>query len=155
MTHFELKQLRLAIGASVAQFAALLGLEGSNAADTVRKMENGSKPISGPIAKLATYLQEGVLDTRMKSVMPKFLLCDGMDDDSPAEIIMHTEYPRFFAHVVGSDNLPENSMAVQVDDIGSEWLLVTLLIDEPIDSVEPLLWEAAALLENYTSSIDE
>jgi len=49
MTPDELKAARKAMGYSLNELAWALELEGERAGEHIRKMENGSKPISGPI----------------------------------------------------------------------------------------------------------
>ena len=55
----DIKAAREAMGLSISEFADRLGLAGANAADYVRQMENGSREISGPIARLTMALLDG------------------------------------------------------------------------------------------------
>jgi len=48
MTPSEFKDIRHAIGWTVRECAHVLGLAGTNGADTVRKWERGQRPITGP-----------------------------------------------------------------------------------------------------------
>ena len=48
MTTAEFKGIRHAIGWTVRECAAALGLAGANGADTIRKWERGQRPITGP-----------------------------------------------------------------------------------------------------------
>jgi len=52
----RLKSARKALGLSDSQMAAKLGLRGANAKDDFRRMENGARPISGPVLTAAEAL---------------------------------------------------------------------------------------------------
>ena len=67
-SHFELKQLRTAIGASTADMALKLGLYGNDGPDIVRQMENGAEPIPGPMQVLARYIQQGLMRVSFQPV---------------------------------------------------------------------------------------
>jgi len=47
----EIKAARHALGMSVSEMADWLGYEGANARDSIRDMEQGRKPVSGPVAR--------------------------------------------------------------------------------------------------------
>jgi DNA-binding transcriptional regulator YiaG len=51
MTPAEFKAARHAMGMSISDLADWLGYEGPNAADSIRQMEKGAKPISGPVSR--------------------------------------------------------------------------------------------------------
>jgi len=149
LSPFELKGLRKAIGASVSRMAELLGLSGDNASDLVRKMENGSKPISGPIQRLARFMQEGVtLGNDMDRVLPRFLTCGDLMHIGGIDLdwIFHTRYPRFLA--VALDEPVEGLTCFSADNI--EWLCVAMWIDEPVDDVAGIFEECAELFAEYS-----
>jgi len=149
LSPFELKGLRKAIGASVSRMAELLGLSGDNASDLVRKMENGSKPISGPIQRLARFMQEGVtLGNDMDRVLPRFMTCGDLMPVGGIELdwVLHTRYPRFLA--VSLDDPVEELTCFTADNI--EWLCVAMWIDEPVDDVTDILEECAELFAEYS-----
>jgi len=148
MTPFELKHLRRAIGASVARMAELLGLDGDNAADSVRKMENGSRPISGPIARLAKYMQEGVAEGGMSAALPEFVICSDMADDIQLEWVFHTRYPRFLAAV--TDEPVDGTVCASLDNL--EWLSVAMWIDEPVGDPVECVTRAAVAFADYTEA---
>ena len=59
----RLKALRRATGLSVQQMADALGLTGEDSANKVRKMESGTRTISGPLLKLLElYEKQAGLD---------------------------------------------------------------------------------------------
>ena len=45
----KIETIRRALGVSMAQMAQAVGLSGINAADHLREMERGNKPVSGPM----------------------------------------------------------------------------------------------------------
>lgn len=145
-TPFELKHLRRSIGASLSRMAQLLGLSGQNNADTVRKMENGSKPISGPIQRLIKFMQEGVAEGAMNQVLPECLICSDLEGKAEHEWVLHTRYPRFLAVV--SEAPVGGLVCASADDI--EWLSVAMWIDEPVDDPHPYILRAAAAFAQYT-----
>jgi len=144
---FELKQLRKVIGASVSNMAHLLGLSGDNANDNVRKMENGNKSISGPIQRLAKYMQQGVEEGGMAQALPAFMLCSDLADEKQFEWVFHTRYPRFLAVVTPE---PIDGLDCATAD-NLEWICVAIWIDEAIE--EPLTYvnKAASLFAEYSN----
>jgi transcriptional regulator with XRE-family HTH domain len=144
---FELKLLRQSLGASLSKMAQLLGLSGSNDADTVRKMETGNKVISGPIQRLIKSMQGGVPTGVMKDALPEYLIGSDLENEKEPEWIFHTRYPRFLAVVAGAP--VDSMMCVAVDD---EWINVALWIDEPIDDPSPYIHRAAEAFAQYTDS---
>ncbi|MDH5612240.1 MAG: hypothetical protein OEY66_07280 [Gammaproteobacteria bacterium] len=113
----------------------------------MRKMENGGKPISGPIHRLAKYMQEGVADGRMSAALPEFLICDDMGGDLNIEWVFHTRYPRFLAAV--TDSPVDGTVSASLDNL--EWLSVAMWIDEPVDDAESVVVQAAAAFADYTT----
>ena len=127
--------------------AELLGLSGDNASDQVRKMENGSKPISGPIQRLAKFMQQGVAEGAMNQVLPEYMLAADLEGQIEHEWIFHTRYPRFLAVVT---EIPvDGLMCVSIDEI--EWLCVAMWIDEPVGDPLTFLQRAAAAFTQYTN----
>jgi len=56
ITPASLKAMRHARGLSTSQMAKLFGLSGSNAKDALREIEDGRRPISGPIRRVAEFM---------------------------------------------------------------------------------------------------
>lgn len=148
LSAFELKQLRKAIGVNISTMASMLGLSGDNANDHVRKMENGNKSISGPIQRLAKYMQQGTpLNVETDAIFPRFLICDDLHCEIEQEIVFHTRYPRFLATPLDEPHPGMNCVSAD----GIEWLCVFMWIDEPIgDEVDGLLEECAVVFAEYT-----
>lgn len=129
--------------------AELLGLSGEGAADTLRKVERGKKPISGPIKRLARYIQQGTeVNAEASLALPTFMLCAPLEIDSDVEWVMHTKYPRFLAPV--TEQPVEGLVCATVD--GVEWLCVALWIDEPLGDPQKLVDGAAVLFARYTAA---
>jgi transcriptional regulator with XRE-family HTH domain len=156
--HLILKRLRKQLALSLSGLAQLLGLSGDNAADMVREMENGTRPISGPIARLCRYINQGVLGD--EAVYPTFLICDGLEAAADSEIdspgiIFHTRYPRFLAWVVPSQDIEPEMIHIAIDAVGS--LAVGVWIDDPLpngeDKTMALLQEAADLFDDYNERL--
>jgi len=145
-SHFELKHLRKTIGASLPRMAELLGLSGQNAPGTVNKMELGSKPISGPIQRVARFMQEGIEEGSMSQALPPFMICTDLHGEIEMEWVFHTRYPRFLAAVTGQP--VDGLICATLDNI--EWLSVAMWIDEPVDDSVAYVKEAAAALLLYT-----
>lgn len=149
ITEFELKQLRREIGASVSEMADLFGLSGVGAADQVRKMENGSKPITGPIQRLARYMQQGIGEGEL-APLPRFLICAPMTGAQQPELVLHTRYPRFLAVV--AEHPIDELMCATADPLEVEWLAVALWIDQPLHDPLPMLKQAAAEFAAYSQA---
>jgi len=145
VSHFELKHLRKAIGASLSRMAHLLGLWGRNDDETVRRMENGDLQIPGAVQRVAKFMQEGVPESSMNKILPDYMICSDLQDNIEHEWIFHTRYPRFLA-VISKAPLP-NLPCVTVDEI--EWICVAQWIDEPVDDPEQILLRAAEALRDY------
>lgn len=157
-----LQDLRHALGISLSQMADILGLTGEGSADAVRFMESGKKPVSRPIQIILRYMQQAIDIERssqeadlIAQVLPKWLDCAELDaSDTPAEIIMHTRWPRFYG--IHIDKLPETSMQAlhhaQIpvialrQDLGLGHL-ACIFIDRPSQDPQDLLREAARLKE--------
>ena len=146
ISHFEIKQLRAEIGASVTRMAELLGLSGENAADSLRKIENGSKPISGPIQRLAKFMQQGIAEGSMSVTLPEFMICADLNSKIELEWIFHTRYPRFLAVI--TDDPVDGLICATADNI--EWLSVVMWIDEPVTDPSLYVKHAAGRCANYT-----
>ena len=58
MTPTDIKRIRKNADASVSEFAAMLGLSGENAADTVRKLESGVRAASGPVVVVLRQIEK-------------------------------------------------------------------------------------------------
>lgn len=58
MTPAHLRRIRYRLRLSLAAMARLMGLSASNGPDSMRKYETGARPISGPLARLATVADE-------------------------------------------------------------------------------------------------
>ena len=56
ITPASLKAMRHARGLSTSQMAKLFGLSGANAKDALREIEDGRRPISGPIRRVAEFM---------------------------------------------------------------------------------------------------
>lgn len=145
-SQFELKQLRSAIGASIARMAELLGLSGDKAVATVRKMENGAEPIPGSVQRVARFMQEGVATGSMSMLLPEFLIGSDLDAEIEVEWIFHTRYPRFLAAVC--DSPIDGVVCATTDQV--EWLCVAMWIDEPVGDSVALVEQAAARFALYT-----
>jgi len=115
--------LRKALGFSHTQMAAALGLGGARAIDTVREMETDRREISGAVANVARYLSQSVdvstdpaLSDSMRNVLPRFLDCTNLaDDDDGTEIVIHTQWPRFYALYPDADPLDADTRADLLD----------------------------------------
>lgn len=143
---FELKSLRRSIGASLSRMAQLIGLKGGNAADSVRQMENGNKPVSEPIQRLLKYMQTGIGFGEMDKYLPEFMLASDLSNKIESEWVFHTRYPRFLA-IVHSEPI-SGVVSSSVD--GLEWLNVSIWIDEPVSDPQELVDQAANHLYQFT-----
>lgn len=76
----DLAALRQRLGLTVPELAALLGLDGDNAADHVRAIERRARPITGPVQRLADLI--AAADERgYAQVIPRRLLyCERCED---------------------------------------------------------------------------
>jgi transcriptional regulator with XRE-family HTH domain len=166
MTADNLKTIRQALGLSVADMAAAVGLSGDNAATHIRAMEGGSKPITGPMAVLLRYMQQAVeidadsaiADLTMR-VLPRYLDCSDLEhDDGHVEIVMHTRWPRFYGLLtdeLASDDIELLQAAgvpvVEQPAAAGLGLLVVIFIDTPTSDPMPVIFEAARLKTEQAS----
>lgn len=126
VNYLDLKRYRKAIGADLAQMAAILELASCDAT-SLRRMENGVEPIPESAlrilkAKLAIWRIE-----QKAGPTPSFIIGSNMGAASTTRWIMHTQYPRFLAVVTDS---PIDGLVCATGD-GIEWLAVTQWIDQP------------------------
>ena len=157
MDRNELKAVRKLAGWSQHQIGVRLGLAEKSAARTVRGWESGDPKYSlgGPARVAATYLAQGVLNDLMKSVLPEYVLADGLPDpDAHRDLVIRLWYPRFVAvsyPAAGLKDFPEDLQRERVDPLGSEWLVAVLWMDDPIDcDTRDLLRRAVTYLELET-----
>lgn len=61
MTHTQVKSIRERAGLTQGQLATLLRIEDSR---TIRRWEDGSRAVSGPVSILLEMLDEGILPVR-------------------------------------------------------------------------------------------
>jgi transcriptional regulator with XRE-family HTH domain len=152
--------VRKAMGVSVKQMADLVGLSGPHADDRVREMEDGRRPVSGPIERVLDFMEQG-LDIGSSDLgkvilsrhQPKFVQLSGANPSEPFFGILHTQPPRFLA--VFSANLPA-PMQERLAASGLETLemptesALGLMVAVPLErfpgSVLPLMHKAAAHL---------
>lgn len=147
MSPFELKQLRHTIGASLSRMAQLLGLSGKNAADTVRKYENGNAEMTQPLQRLATYLQQGTsIGQDMDNVLPEYLFGTDIREKITLEWLFRTRYPRFLACI--TDTPIEGTLSSTADNV--EYINVSMWIDEPVEGGQIYVDEAAKLWTEYS-----
>jgi transcriptional regulator with XRE-family HTH domain len=163
MTSVPIKELRKSLGMSLTDFAAVLGLTGANAADTIRHLENGKQQPSGPITRVLSYLAQAVdIDATTQTLatparlLPKWALCRGLEPQGRVvEYLMHNEWPRFYG-VVASRLTPSELDLLVVAKIPVLPLdvelglghLVVLFIDPPAVDTSAVLNEAVRLTES-------
>lgn len=126
--------------------AELVGLTGQGSSDTIRKMENGAKEISGPIQRIAKFMQEGVADGSMEQLLPEFLTCADLSGESEVEWVFHSRYPRFLSVVTESPK--DGLVCASGDEI--EWLSVAMWMDEPVGDPYSVVMEAAVRFAKYS-----
>lgn len=105
MTPTTLKNLRRALSLNQTQMAEAIGLEGAHAWRFLDDLESGKRPITGPVARVCAYLAQGAdvaddpaLSDSVRALIPRFLDCSNLaDDDDGTEIVLHTQWPRFYA----------------------------------------------------------
>lgn len=139
MTPAEIREARRALGLTQADLAAALGIA---ARETVLGWETGKKPITGPAARLLTYMTQGCLDDRMKAILPEHAFADG----GPVELVYRNWRPRFVAAVTDA---PMTDDAMQGPT--GEWLNVILWIDDP---TAPPGWDADDLLRRAVTALE-
>ncbi|GAB4223522.1 MAG: hypothetical protein Tsb005_18920 [Gammaproteobacteria bacterium] len=153
----QLKRLRKQLGFSRAQMADALGLSGPLGETTVQKMENGTEPITGPIQKLISYLNQTIAGD--EHALPEFISGQSLDSladgETDHEVIFHTRYPRFLAWVLDNSELEEGMTGIKIDFMES--LVIGMWIDDP-DIVEQhdvlnKLQKAATLMQKWNENI--
>lgn len=164
MTPDDVRAIREALGLSVGRMAELLGLGGARAADTLREIERGARPVNGTTTRLLMYIQQGLdleLDARehdlTAQVLPRWLDCADLESDAGAEIVAHTRYPRFYALFLEALEKDEVRRGLEgadapvdvVEFSAGSGLPPALIVwlDEPVAPTGPLLAELRALKE--------
>jgi transcriptional regulator with XRE-family HTH domain len=159
----KLRATRLAIGASYRDMADLVGLAGANANDRLIEMEEGKRPVSGPMERALDYISQGVdLDggdlgnAIMARYLPDFVeltLPAGQAGDDDFEALLHTRYPRFFA--VFTELLPapmrerlanEDLEQLEMPESTGLGKMVAIPLDRHHGSLKPLMAIAAKLV---------
>lgn len=151
MTPVELKNLRKALALNQSQMADALGFEGEHAWRFLNDLETGKRPITGPVARVCQYLAQGAdiavdvnLSDGLREMLPRFLDCSNLDDsDDGTEIVLHTQWPRFYALYPDID-WPEEMRQQLINagiplipmplEIGGGHLII-VWIDPPIESI--------------------
>lgn len=156
----KIETIRRALGVSMAQMAQAVGLSGINAADHLREMERGNKPVSGPMQIVLKYMQQSVeidesaelADLTMR-VLPRFLDCSNLADDGDGvEIIMHTRWPRFYGLLIDDIEAEDQAVlenggvtVIEMDEQAGLGYLIVIFIDNPITDPGPVIAEAVRL----------
>jgi hypothetical protein len=143
--------------------ADLVGLAGANANDRLIEMEEGKRPVSGPMERALDYISQGVdlgagdlANVILARYLPDFLeltVPAGRAGDDDFEAMLHTRYPRFI--VVFSELLPA-PMRERLASEGLEQLempestglgnMVAIPLDRHHGSLKPLMAIAAKLI---------
>lgn len=105
MTPAALKNLRRALALNQTQMAHAIGLESQHAWRFLDDLESGKRPITGPVARVCQYLAQGAdvaddpaLSDAVRALIPRFLDCSNLsEDEDGTEIVLHTQWPRFYA----------------------------------------------------------
>lgn len=160
----RLADVRHALGLSVSQMATAIGLDGDNAADRVREMERGARPISGPLRLLLGYMAQSAgaephaPDARLAArVLPRWLDCTDMQrppgaSASGPQVLMHNRWPRFWGLLF--ERLPPQQLqalrsagacVVTLPPALGAGLLVCVFIDAPAGDVTALVEQAIAV----------
>lgn len=161
----RLAAVRTALGISAHTMANALGLTDSEGANHLREMELNVRPVSGPIEHLLRYMEQSVefendpiFTDSMLKVLPRWLDCKDLEDDeSDAEIVMHTRWPRFYAFF--TDDIPDPEVLIECgllvrklpDEVGLGYM-VAIFIDQPTSDPGPVIEEAATLKIRQASS---
>ena len=146
--------------------ADLVGLAGANANDRLVEMEEGRRPVSGPMERLLDYMNQGVdldggglANAILTRYLPEFLVCrlpDSQvgDHDEDFVAIQHTRYPRFTA--VFTELLPtamrerlgrENLEQLEMPKDTGLGTMVAIPHDRHHGALKPLMARAAELLQ--------
>jgi alkylation response protein AidB-like acyl-CoA dehydrogenase len=149
VTPTTLKNLRRALALNQTQMADAIGLEGEHAWRFLDDLETGKRPITGPIARVCAYLSQSAdvaddpaLSDGVRSLIPRFLDCSNLsDDEDGTEIVLHTQWPRFYAlypDIEWPDDLRAQMIAGGIlmvpmpREIGGGDMVI-LWIDAPVD----------------------
>jgi hypothetical protein len=152
----KLIAIRKATGASVEQFAHLVGFAGPNAADNYRQLERGKRPLAGPLLPLLECMEPGVdIDTLRAAVahqLPAFVDMAPLGEEVDFEGVLHTRYPRFIGAFTG---LMPDALRARVESAAYASVpapadtelgqMVAIPLDPYIGDLTPLLREAARL----------
>ena len=161
MEPYALSGLRSALNLSHSAMAELLGLAGANAADRVREMERGARPISGPLLRILGYLNQGfglnngMPSSLMARIFPRWLDCSDLElDAGEPDVIMHTRWPRFLAWITPKipDELVPTLLAAGVPVVPMDVELglgdlVVFFIDQPSGDTQGLIEDCIRLKE--------
>jgi|GEM_PF-6641014 len=155
----RLAAIRRALGFSVTEMGETIGLSGDNAGDRVREMERGAQPVSGPISRLLEYIVQAVDIEQtpaefdlVNRLLPRFLDCSDLAEQSKVEIVFHTRWPRFFGFLI--DDFPDN-FAEEINGAGMTIIdlpakaglgkMAILFLDKPVRDPSPIIGEVAKL----------
>jgi len=150
MTPATVRRLRAALGLQQAELAQAMGIA---ARETVSNWERDGSPktITGPAARLLTYMAQGALDATMASALTEHAFAV---TEAGAELVYRNHRPRFIAAVT---DRPAGDDVIEV--VPGEWLSVALWIDDPTAppgwNVDDLLRRAATAWEVYTQDSAE
>lgn len=136
----HVKQIRLALGMSADDTAVLLGLDQEGGGKAVEAIEQGKKPISGPLSKLILHLMQAIptdvnsqdLDD-LDEFLPPMLECRDLsvvDPAAPCNLVYHTRWPRFLAFVEPEMDAEKASVAFSEDMAANK----VMMMEFPKDS---------------------
>ncbi|MCK9687285.1 hypothetical protein [Scleromatobacter humisilvae] len=161
----KLRTTRHGIDASYRDMGDLVGLAGANANDRLIEMEEGKRPVSGPIQRVLDYISQGVdlgagdlANTILTRYLPEFVeltipVAQDGDEELETLAMMHTRYPRFIA--VFSEKLPaamrERLGAGELEQLAMPestglGFMVAVPLDRHHGSLKPLMAVAAKLI---------
>ena len=142
---------RRALGASVEQFADLLGME----PDFVRAHEQRDFPIPKPVQKILQNLAQGLqmsTNDEETTVPPSpYMWCEPAlqepnDTCRHTPMVLHTHYPRFSALVIAPHQLGQFKPLIEAGAAlhtlqvhGKPWHILLQFIDPPIHDVSPMI----------------
>ena len=166
MTSVPIKELRKSLGMSLTDFAAILGLTGANASDTIRHLENGKQQPSGPLMRVVSYLAQAVdinpkttLPNSPARLLPKWAFSNSTETngDPAFAYLSHNRWPRFYATI--SSDLTKTEMAelelanIQTAPIleGQKCLghIVIFFIDTPASDTKTIINEAIQRIHEH------
>ena len=151
-----MKRIRQALNMTPAKFAELIGIFGGNSGDRIDEMEKGKRPISGPIARILESIDRSFMSSSPMMGVPRWIHCGDAEASSsePAQILMHTQYPRFWARCCAqvSEQDLKSCAAFQMpvlamDERTGYTHMVFAFLDHPVGDQEDLLSEAVRLKE--------